>query len=152
MNFDSRLEVVSGYLQLEMPEDAMEELDLVPMSCRGDEGYQELLLAAQMMEKRWNAASETARLLCKKQPRRKHYFIHAAYCLHETGDTLAAKTWLMRGPKTLFKDALFHYNMGCYSAVLGEKESALGYLKKAFDLDESLREVAEKDSDLVGVV
>jgi len=152
MNIEARLEMVSGYLQLEMPVDAMEELELLPRIVRGGESYQELLLAAQMMGKHWNDASETARLLCAKRPKRKHYFIHAAFCLHETGDTLAARTWLMRGPKSLFKDPLFHYNMGCYSAVLGERDSALGYLEKAFDLDESLRAVAVKDGDLVGLV
>lgn len=152
MDLESRLNMVSGYLQLEMPTDALAELAQFPGVERRGEGYQELLLAAQMMEKRWNAASETARLLCAKQPRRKHYFIHAAFCLHETGDTFAARNWLMRGPKSLFKDPLFHYNMGCYSAVLGEKDKAKGYLERAFDLDGSLREVAVADSDLVGLV
>lgn len=72
----------------------------------------------------------------------------AAYCLHETGDTLAAKSFLMSGPKSQIKDALFHYNMACYSMALGDPDEAACYLKEAFVLDESLRETAENDKDL----
>ena len=66
-----------------------------------------------------NAAADTARLLCLKVPETPEFFLQAAFCLHETGDTLAARDWLLRGPKALIKDPLFQYNMACYLAVLG---------------------------------
>ncbi|MEI7929641.1 MAG: hypothetical protein WCH40_13910, partial [Verrucomicrobiales bacterium] len=105
-------------------------------------------LVAEMADRSWNAASETARLLCLKDPAEPQFFLHAAYCLHETGDTLAACRWLLRGPKTLFSEAAFHYNLACYLAVLGQAARAKSHLRTAFGLDESLRDSAHHDQDL----
>lgn len=108
----------------------------------------ELRLLAEMESRRWNAAADTGRLLCLKEPKEARFFIHAAYCLHETGDTLAARDWLLRGPATLIEDPLFHYNIACYLAVLGDRKRAETHLARAFEMDASLRETAREDSDL----
>jgi Flp pilus assembly protein TadD len=108
----------------------------------------ELRLLAEMESHRWNAAADTGRLLCLKEPKEARFFIHAAYCLHETGDTLAARDWLLRGPATLIEDPLFHYNIACYLAVLGDCKRAETHLERAFEMDESLRETAQEDTDL----
>ena len=151
MDVEKSLSAAEGYLQLEMPKDAIKEIESLPSKVRQGQHAAELELAAQMMEKHWNRAVDLARALCNIQPNKKAYYLHAAYCLHETGDTLAAKSFLMSGPKTLMKDALFHYNMGCYSAVLGDPEEAQRHLRQAFELDSALRVTAENDSDLAGL-
>lgn len=151
MNVEKSIDAVTGYLQLEMPVEAIEELEEIASAAGEDERYLELLLAAQMMDKRWNKAVESAQQLCKLSPKRKSFFIHAAFCLHETGDTLAAKRALLAGPRTLAQDALYHYNMGCYDAILGNVGEARSHLERAFELDDSLRETAKEDEDLVGV-
>lgn len=151
-NEEQSLRAAEGYLQLAMPDDAIEELKTLSAARRCDVHALELTLAAEMMRMKWNAASDAARLLCRTRGAKNSYFIHAAYCLHETGDTLAAKELLQSGPKGLLKDALFYYNMGCYSAVLGQRSEARNYLKQAFDLDESLRESAREDEDLKGIL
>lgn len=104
----------------------------------------------QMDCKLWNAASETARLLCGQEPLNADYFLQTAFCLHETGDTLAARNWLLRGPKELLEIPAFHYNLGCYLWVLGEKDSATTHLEKAFTMEPSLVEFARTDRDLTG--
>ncbi|GAA5497078.1 hypothetical protein Rhal01_03266 [Rubritalea halochordaticola] len=152
MDLETRLNSVVGFLQLEMPQDALGELTGLAEEELNSSRVQELVLAAQMMDKQWNAAVVTAQRLCRQHPRKKAYFIHAAYCLHEIGDTTAAREVLLKGPKSLIKDALFHYNMGCYSAVLGDPNAAKSYLDRAFELDESLRQLAQTDKDLVGLV
>ncbi|MFC5051398.1 tetratricopeptide repeat protein [Rubritalea spongiae] len=151
MNEERSLSAAEGYLQLEMPDEAMRELEGLSNQVRQSQHAAELELAAEMMQKRWDRGVELARALCRLRPNKKSYYLHAAFCLHETGDTLAAKSFLMSGPHSLMKDALFHYNMGCYSAVLGDPEEALSYLRKAFALDPALRKTAENDPDLVGV-
>lgn len=111
----------------------------------------ELRLIAEMESRRWNAAADTGRLLCLKEPKEARFFIHAAYCLHETGDTLAARDWLLRGPATLIEDPLFHYNIACYLAVLGDSKRAESHLERAFEMDASLRESAQEDTDLAAL-
>jgi tetratricopeptide (TPR) repeat protein len=41
-----------------------------------------------------------------------------------------------------------YYNLACYNALLGRKEEAMDYLKKALENDIALREWAREDSDL----
>jgi uncharacterized Ntn-hydrolase superfamily protein len=44
--------------------------------------------------------------------------------------------------------AVLHYDLACYLALLGEKEDALKALERALQLDAGLKELAKKDDDL----
>ncbi|MDB6078344.1 MAG: hypothetical protein JWO82_2091 [Akkermansiaceae bacterium] len=142
------LRAALGWLELGLPEEALTELTTLSARERMRRHALELRLLAEMEAQRWNAAADTGRLLCMKEPKEARFFIHAAYCLHETGDTLAARDWLMKGPAALMNDPLFHYNLACYLAVLGERKRAKTHLDRAFELDESLKETAQADTDL----
>jgi Flp pilus assembly protein TadD len=137
-----------GWLELGLPEEALSELSSLSARDRMRRHALELRLIAEMESHRWNAAADTGRLLCLKEPKEARFFIHAAYCLHETGDTLAARDWLLRGPATLIEDPLFHYNIACYLAVLGDRKRAESHLERAFEMDASLRVSAQEDTDL----
>ena len=151
MNEERCLTAAEGYLQLEMPVEAVIEIERLPVAVRQGVHSSELELAAEMMQQHWNRGADLAKQLCVMKPSKRAYFLHAAYCLHETGDTMAAKSFLMSGPKSLMKDALFHYNLACYSAVLGDKDEASRHLVPAFELDPALRETALNDEDLKGI-
>lgn len=143
-----RVRAAVGWLELGLPDEALFELEPLPWRIQIRKSLLELRLVAEMADRSWNAASETARLLCLKDPKEPQFFLHAAYCLHETGDTHAALLWLLRGPKTLFSEAIFHYNLACYLAVLGQTDRAKSHLNTAFTLDQSLRDSAHLDQDL----
>ena len=142
---------VEGYLELKMADEAMVELEEMSAVKKKTERYAELLLTAQMMLKHWGSASVTAAKLCERNSEKWVYFIHSAYCLHEVGDTERAMQVLESGPKELRKQALYHYNMACYYAVLEEPSIARSFLREALRLDNDLLKVAEEDPDLVGV-
>ena len=72
-------------------------------------------------------------------------------CLHEMGDTVTACDTLRGGPKTLTANPLYHYNLGCYHAVLGDLGEATPALRQAFKLDSKLAEMAKTDPDLDAV-
>ena len=145
---DQKKEAVRGYLFLEMPQEALLEIHSLSERERVTQEVLDLTLAAQMMKKDWSEASSTAALLCKIDPESSRYFIHAAYCFHEVGDTEKAKQMLLGGPKELMDEPLFHYNMACYLAILDQPKNAQHYLDKSFELDSSLRKVAAEDEDL----
>jgi hypothetical protein len=145
------LRAASGWLDLGLPDEALVELQGLPADVQRLRLPLELKLAAQMEQQEWNAASETARLLCLKAEDEPEFFLRAAYCLHETGDTLAACNQLLRGPKTLFEMAIFHYNLACYLWTLGEGARARSHLKQAIEMDESFLESAREDRDLAGI-
>jgi sugar phosphate isomerase/epimerase len=145
------LRAATGWLELGLADEALFELQSLPLGVQTQRAPLELKLAAQMERESWNAASETARLLCLKVENEPEFFLRAAFCLHETGDTLAACNQLLRGPKALFEMAIFHYNIACYLWTLGEAERARSHLKQAIEMDDGYLEVARKDRDLVGI-
>lgn len=151
MDFVRTLEAALGWIELGLPEDALRELETLEPRDRMRKQALEMKLSAEMQARRWNAGADTSRLLCMREPKEPRFFISAAYCLHETGDTLAARNWLMTGPSVLIEDPLFHYNIACYHAVLGEARQARSHLARAISMDESLREVAANDKDLAGI-
>lgn len=142
------LRAAAGWLELGLPGDALCELHRLPAGERDAPPALRIQLAAEMEQESWNAAADTARRLCLKRPRDVEPFLQAAYCLHETGDTLAARDWLLRGPRELFQEPLFHYNMACYLAVLGDAPRARHHLAEAIALDPALSTAASVDADL----
>jgi Flp pilus assembly protein TadD len=145
------LRAASGWLDLGLADEALFELQSLPTKDQTSKNVLEVKVHAQMEIQSWNAASETARLLCVQEPQNAEFFLRAAFCLHETGDTLAARNWLLRGPKTLLELPAFHYNLGCYLWVLGERKVARDHLAQAFSMDESLQDFALQDRDLSGL-
>jgi tetratricopeptide (TPR) repeat protein len=141
----------SGWLELGLAEDALLELESLPSESKGGRDALELRLCALMQAGAWNRASDTARLLCLKVSDEPEFFLRAAFCLHETGDTLAARNWLLKGPKTLFEMAIFHYNLACYLWTLGDADSARSHLRKAIAMDRKFLDAANVDRDLVGI-
>ena len=85
------------------------------------------------------------------EPKEPGGYIHAAYCLHELGQTQEALDLLARGPATLRTKPVYYYNVGCYLACLGENEKALQLLEQSFEMDGSLRDHARNDRDLDGL-
>ncbi|MCF7732383.1 MAG: hypothetical protein K9N23_11875 [Akkermansiaceae bacterium] len=145
------LVAASGWLDLGLPDGALEELERLAPQDQDLQDALELKLQAQMQIKAWNAAADLARVLCVRQPTHARYFLHAAFCLHETGDTLAARNQLLSGPKGLLEMPIFHYNLACYHWTLGEQERARTHLGRAIAMDESYREAALTDRDLAGI-
>lgn len=145
------LNAASGWLELGIADEALFELDSLPSDVRSQREVLELTLSAQMVNQSWNSAADTARVLCLKAADEPEFFLRAAFCLHETGDTLAACNWLLRGPKTLFEMAIFHYNLACYLWTLGEAKRARSHLQQAITMDESFLQAAREDRDLIGI-
>jgi len=134
-----------------MPEDALEELEGLAPADRETRKALELKLAAQMAKNAWKPASETAVSLCNQAVDEPEYFVSAAYCFHEIGETEEASKWLQRGPETLCEMPVYHYNMACYLWKLGENERARNHLAKAVEMDDSFMESAKHDKDLAGM-
>jgi tetratricopeptide (TPR) repeat protein len=145
------IRAASGWLELGMPDDALEELKSLSVDDSGERKVLELKLAAQMAKAYWEQASVTALELCQKAVDEPDHFLSAAYCLHETGKTDEARKCLIKGPAVLRELPVFHYNMACYLWTLDEREQAREHLNKAVEMDESFLESARTDRDLVGM-
>jgi len=137
-----------GYLELGMAEEALAELSTIPELEIRDPDIVELRLHILMQAKRWAEALSTAQELRRIHPEALPAYIHGAFALHEMGRTTEARDLLLQGPEQLRKDPTFHYNVGCYEAVLGNREAALQSLEQSFALDDTYRDFARQDPDL----
>lgn len=146
---EKQLLAVQGYYELGLPAEALAELEGI-----ADDAFQErtdvlsLRLMLLMDLRRWADALEPARRWCAHEPTSPVPFIQAAFCLHEIGQTREARALLREGPSALLRDAVYHYNLACYEAVLGDVEAAQAHLRDSFRLDPAMREAARRDRDL----
>ncbi len=149
-NSHSRKTVLAaqGYFELGMLDDALVELDSLPEEMQGTSEVLQLRLFGYMRARRWEEALELSRTLCQLLPKETCGYIHAAFCLHEMRRTAEAKSLLLAGPSALLNEATYHYNLGCYDAVLGNIEEAQAHLRVSFRLDKKFREFASTDPDL----
>lgn len=131
-----------------MVEEALAELSSIPSGHLDDPELLELRLHILMQGQRWEDALAAAEDLLRVQPGAVPAFIHGAFALHELGRTAEARDLLLKGPSDLRRDPTFHYNIGCYEAVLGNRESALKSLRQSFALDGTFRDFAQCDPDL----
>jgi len=142
------LVAAQGYFELGMLEEALAELS-PSLSLRADNlELLELRLHILMQGQRWGDALIAAQEILRANPDALQPYIHGAFALHELGRTSEARDLLLMGPSILRKDPTFHYNIGCYEAVLGNKASALQSLIESFALDETFRDFAKYDPDL----
>jgi predicted Zn-dependent protease len=142
------LVAAQGYSELGLPELALAELDLLPEEVQKSPVTVECRLSVLMQAKRWKVALGIGRVLCELAPDRTTGFIHAAFCLHELGQSREARELLVSGPAALKAEPTYHYNLACYEAALGNLEQARAHLKVSFAMDRKLKDYARTDPDL----
>ncbi|HPA17719.1 MAG TPA: hypothetical protein PLU30_08215 [Verrucomicrobiae bacterium] len=148
MELGRHIEAAKAFLMLDMADAALEELDSAGAAHGNDPDVLELKATILMRRKDWLSALRILDFLCRALPFSGDHFLHAAYCLHELKRTQEAKERLLSGPATLKKRALFHYNLACYEAQLGDLDSSRLALDRAIVLDDSFKVIALQDADL----
>lgn len=99
----------------------------------------------------WKAGLKLSLRAADLFPQESYGFIHAAFCLHEMGQTQEAKEKLLGGPPSMLEEPIYYYNLGCYEAVLGNLDQAKAYLRASFRLNKDFREIARQDPDLAPI-
>jgi predicted Zn-dependent protease len=140
-----------GYLELGMVDEALAELAVLQIPENPDPDLVELRLHILVQGCRWEEGLATAEELIRIRPEAAPAYIHGAFVLHELGRTAEARNLLLKGPQILRNDPTFHYNIGCYEAVLGNHDAAMLSLRESFALDGTFRDFAQRDPDLVAL-
>jgi predicted Zn-dependent protease len=147
--FQQRILVAAqGYSELGLPDLALLELETLPSMQQLDPVVVETRLSVLMQAKRWKDALPVGQELCRLVPDKSAGFIHSAFCMHELGDTTAAREILLSGPAALKAEATYHYNLACYAAKLGNLDEARAHLDVSFAMDKKLKDHALNDPDL----
>ncbi len=151
MSLERTLLAAQGYSELEMLPEALSELDSLSPDEQERQDVLHLRLFIFMRARLWNQALLVCSQLRERYPEGTTGYIHGAFCLHEMGRTAEARDLLLNGPESLSSEATYHYNLGCYDAVLGNAEAARAHLQTSFKLDKKFREIARYDPDLKSV-
>jgi hypothetical protein len=138
------IRAATGWLELGMPADALEELQSLSIEEQSQRRAMELKLTAEMAMMAWNHASATALKLCTLASDEPDFFLSAAYCLHEMGSTREARNCLENGPATLYELPVFHYNMACYLWTLGDQKPAKQFLMHAISMDGGFKKLTQQ--------
>jgi predicted Zn-dependent protease len=131
-----------------MYDDALHELDQLPQEARQHATVLELRIVVLMQARRWKAALNSSRELCRLDPDKPTGYIHTAFCMHELGQTSDARDFLLGAPALLHGEATFHYNLACLRVPARQFGARRMHLDKSFTLDKKLREFASGDPDL----
>lgn len=148
MSLERSLLAAQGYIELGMSDEALRELDALAAEDQDREDSLQMRLFVFMRAKQWDDALKVCARLRRLFPECTTGFIHGAFCLHEMARTLEAKQLLLTGPTCLLSEPTYHYNLGCYDAVLGNLEEAIRHLEASFEMDKKFREIAKYDPDL----
>lgn len=151
MATDLNLLAAEGYFELEMYEEALDELETA--DALPDNRMQVLAMRLDILlaQKKWQEALPLGEALCDLDPEEPQYFISYAYALRELDRIEEARGALLQGPETLEESGLFYYNLACYEALLGDPNTALATLRHAFALEPELKKSAQDDPDLEAI-
>ena len=152
IQYTRHLNAAQGYLELDMPAEALEEIEALPPEIAVYAEISQLKLLILMRLREWEKALSLCKELQDRFPQLTVGYIHAAFCLHEMKRTQEAKQVLLDGPSSLLRDATYHYNLACYEAVLGNRDEALEYLRTSFAMNHGFRAIAKRDPDLASLL
>jgi Flp pilus assembly protein TadD len=148
VDFDRQLQAACGYAELGMRAESLAELDAIAPRFQNHPEVLQVRLHHLIKEEQWQEALRVSQQLCRVAPDSGTGFLHAGFCLHQLGETAAAKKLLITGPIALLKEPVYYYNMGCYDALLGNLRDAQEHLRISFRMNARFRELAKKDPDL----
>ena len=151
MTFEQQIRAAEGYAELGMPAEALAHLNEIPPEDQDRPEALRMRIQLVLQTRDWKTALELSLRMCELFPSESYGFIHAAFCLHESGRTAQAKERLLSGPSSLLDEPIYYYNLGCYEAVLGNLDQAKAYLRASFRLNKSFRDVAQQDPDLAAI-
>ncbi len=139
---------VEGWLELDCPDRALEKM--VPLletpGARPVGLY--FQVTALIRLKRHEEALESLQEVRHFQLDEEWLDLSEAWCLKRMDDIPGSVQCMHRLIKRNPKSAIGHFNLGCYLALQGEKDSALDEVAVACGLNGEFRQIAQDEEDL----
>ncbi len=143
-----QLSYAEGYLLLGLKKEAAGALREILAAERDATPVLALWLAVHVERGEWKRASAVGAWLCEREPQVAGHWIQSAYATRRHTGLAAARVILMRGVALHPREAVFHFNLACYEAQLGNLSDARVFLDLACGLDGEFVALAKTDPDL----
>ena len=145
---ERQLRAAEGYLELNLPQEAQEELVAIDPEERAKWQVSALWTFVHQALGQWQEMEAAAALLCAARPEEAQWAISLAYATRRAYDLEAARTVLREAQTRFPEEAIIRYNLACYECQLGRLAEARADLREAFRLEKTCREMALQDADL----
>jgi len=141
------LEAARGYLELNMPDNAMGELRQIQAfeNCAFD--WHLLMGHAQRLKSDYRTALLSFGKALDNRPRSTKVLMGMAWCHKRLDDIDQAISLCERAQQLEPQNAVIQFNLACYMCLAGDKSRALSWLGRALRLDASLVELTADESD-----
>jgi len=142
------LRAAIGYLELDMPIDAADELESLPPEDRTRSEVLRIRCAIYTKTESWELLDVVAKEMAKREPKEPLWVINMAFATRRYKGIPDARKILLKADKEHPDCGLIQYNLACYDCVEGNVGGAKERLSKAITLDGNLRRLALDDPDL----
>jgi predicted Zn-dependent protease len=143
-----RLLAASGYAELSLFQEAVQELEELPETFKGQPSVLAVWLDVYQRWEKWSEAEFVAARLCELEPDRPAWVIGLAYATRRNRGLRVADDVLKEAVEKFPDCAAIQFNLACYAAQLGHTDEALIRLGRAIDLDKAYAALAKTDPDL----
>jgi tetratricopeptide (TPR) repeat protein len=145
------LNAADGYLFLDLPEEALKELNEVLPRDRGDAAVLLGRTRVLLHMRRWRDAERLAALGSAEHPDHDEFTVQRAFALHQLKRGKQARNVLLAAPEWVRRSGILHYNLACYEAQLGDLKTARQCIDTAIKMNAAMRKNAKADPDLKGL-
>jgi hypothetical protein len=147
-----RLNAALGWLGLNSPADARDELDALPKILQSHPAVLEVRWLICAHEKNWSDALAVAERELTAMPDYSGGWLHRAYALRRVTDGGLSKAWdaLLPAAKKFPTEPTIAYNLSCYACQLNELDASRVWLRQAFKIGDkaAIKQMALEDDDL----
>ncbi len=136
-----------GYLELGMPRHALEVLDRLGDAANFN--VEGLYLQGEALRELQQHAEALVPLkqAAERAPEDIRIWLAIGWCQKRIGRVDLAIDALQRALAVAPGEALLHYNLACYMALLGEKTRVLDHLSQALAIDPNYRDLIDEEPD-----
>ena len=143
-----RLLAASGYGELRMFQEAVDELEAIPAESQNGVPVLAAWLELYQAWHKWEEARTVAERLVELDPNEPAWVVALGYATRRSQGLVAAQQILTRSLERFQEVAVIRYNLACYAAQLGNVNQARALLASAVRCDCTLAELAKSDPDL----
>jgi tetratricopeptide (TPR) repeat protein len=142
------LTAAEGFLELDMPLDANNEIESMAPEVRHVPEVLAVRVGIYRALEVWPLMQTVAKQLALHAPDDPDWTVAWAYATRRTDSLESARLILVNAAERLPGVAVFHFNLACYAAQLGELDRAKASLSRAIELQPGYRQQALEDEDL----
>ena len=149
--FQRRLLAASGFAELSLFQEAVQELEGLPETSRELPIVLAVWLEVYQRWQKWSEAESVAMHLLEIEPDEPSWPIARAYAIRRGRGLVLAHEVLLQAGEKFPNCGTIQFNLACYAAQLGQLDEARRRLSRAIQLDKGFSKMAKDDPDLESI-